>query len=88
MASNYAAFEVKIDNDDGTTTMCPLQTVRVFDVTNQAALANVVSDASGIVAAGTVTPGPGTLLRFSFIRDYAAGDPDVGVCGYAEVFTT
>jgi hypothetical protein len=29
MASSYPAFEVKVDNDDGTTTLLPLQTVVV-----------------------------------------------------------
>jgi hypothetical protein len=89
MASSYPAFEVKVDNDDGTTTLLPLQTVHVYDATNLVALTDVVSDATGVVPAGSVTPGAGTLLRFWFyIPASAAPDPLVGVCGFSEVFTT
>lgn len=88
MASNYAAFEVKIDNDNGTTTFVPLQVVHVYDVDHLVALADVTSDAAGVVAAGTVPVAPGTLIRFYFLKPVAAGDPYVGVCGYSEVFTT
>jgi hypothetical protein len=79
--SNYPAFEVKVDNDDGTTTPCPLQVVKVYDVTNAAALADVNADSSGIVPAGSLAVAVGTLIRFSFSR----AD---GICGYSEVFTT
>jgi hypothetical protein len=88
MASNYSAFEVKIDNDDGTTTLVPGQVVHVYDVNNLVALADVVSDAAGVVPAGTVPSAPGTLVRFYFSKAIVAGDPHVGVCGYSEVFTS
>jgi len=78
--STYPAFDVKIDNDDGTTTPCPLQVVHVYDVTNGAALADVTADAAGVVAAGSLSVAAGTLIRFSFAR----AD---GICGYSEVFT-
>jgi hypothetical protein len=79
--STYPSFEVLIDNDDGTTTIVPLQAVAVYDATNSVALAGVSSDASGIVPAGSLTVAVGTLIRFSFSR------PD-GICGYSEVFTS
>ena len=88
MPSNYAAFEVKIDNDDGTSTLCALQTVHVFDVDNLVELTDVVTDSAGVVAAGSLPVGVGTLIRFWFAKEYVASDPDVGVCGYTEVFTT
>jgi hypothetical protein len=79
--STYPAFDVKIDNDDGTTTPCPTQTIKVYDVTNAVALApDLVSDASGVVQAGTLAVASGTLIRFSFSR----AD---GICGYSEVYT-
>jgi hypothetical protein len=81
MASNYASFEVKIDNDDGTTSPCALQIVKVYDVTNAAALADLQADANGIVAAGSLPVNPGTLIRLSFLR------PD-GIAGYTEITTS
>lgn len=81
MASDYSGFEVKIDNDDGTMTMLPLQTIQVYDVTNEESLDDIASDADGLVEAGSLDVDAGTLIRFSFTR----GD---GICGYAEVFTT
>jgi hypothetical protein len=79
--SYYAAFEVKIDNDDGTVTMCPAQVVKVYDVAAAVALADLVSDAAGVVAAGTFAVDPDTLIRFAFNR------PDL-ICGYSEIYTT
>jgi hypothetical protein len=83
MASSlYQSFEVKIDNDDGTTTLCPLQTVKVYDVTHAAALApDLQTDANGVITAGILAVDPGSLIRFSFSR----AD---GICGYSEVYTT
>lgn len=81
MASNYLSFEVLIDNDDGTTTPMPSQTVHVYDVTHTTALADIASDANGHVAAGTVTPTVGTLVRFSVSLAN-------GQCGYKEEVTT
>jgi hypothetical protein len=79
--SNYPAFEVKIDNDDGTTSPVPGETVKVYDVTNSAALSDIASDGDGHVAAGTVPVAAGTEVRFSF-------NQVDGHCGYAEVITT
>lgn len=81
MPSDYATFEVKIDNDDGSVTMLGGETIAVYDVTNDAPLADTASDADGIVPGDTVAVDAGTLLRFSFSR----AD---GICGYAEVLTT
>jgi hypothetical protein len=79
--SNYPAFETEIDNDDGSVTMLVSVTVKVYDVTHAAALADTASDANGHVAGASVAVAVGTLLRFSYSR----AD---GVCGYAEVLTT
>lgn len=81
MASNYVSFDVKIDNDDGTTTPLSLQTVHVYDVTNDEALDDVTSGSTGVVAAGSLDVDAGTLIRFHFQRDD-------GICGYAEQITT
>src|SRR5215831_2073484 len=79
--SYFSAFEVKIDNDDGTTTKCVAQVVKVYDATHSVALTpDLNSDSNGIVAAGSLAVDPGTLIRFSFTR----AD---GICGYAEIFT-
>jgi hypothetical protein len=80
MPSNYAAFELLIDNDDGTFTPVPSAAVKVYDVTNGVALADTASDANGTVPGASVAVAAGTLLRFSFRR----AD---GICGYAENVT-
>lgn len=79
--SNYPAFNVSIDNNDGTSTPVVSTTISVYDASNNAALADTATDANGIVPAGSVAAAAGTLLRFSF----ALGN---GICGYAEIFTT
>jgi len=81
MPSDYAAFDVMIDNDDGTTTPLVSETISVYDVTNDAPLADTASDSDGIVPGDTVAVDVGTLLRFSFSR----AD---GICGFSEVLTT
>lgn len=62
--SNYLGFDVLIDNDDGTTTPVASHTVHVWDVTGNAALPDVATDASGHVAAGTLAVAAGTTVRF------------------------
>jgi hypothetical protein len=79
--TDYTGFEVKIDNDDGTTTMLPLQTVSVYDVTNDEALDDLTTNADGFIEAGTLDVDAGTLIRFSFNR----AD---GICGYSEQTTS
>jgi hypothetical protein len=81
MPSNYAAFEVKIDNDDGSITPVPGQIIKVYDVTHAAALSDLASDGDGHVAGGTLPVVVGTVVRFSFSQVD-------GHCGYAEVVTT
>jgi hypothetical protein len=75
--SDYPAFELLIDNNDGTFTPVPSTTVKVYDVTNSAALDNTASDANGTVPGASVGVAADTLLRFSFRL------PN-GICGYAE----
>lgn len=79
--SNYPTFDVLIDNDDGTTTPVASATIKVYDVTNSAALSDTASDADGIVAGASVAVAVGTLLRFSFSKTN-------GICGFSEVVTT
>lgn len=81
MPSNYPAFDVLVDNDDGTTSPVPSTTIKVYNVTGSAALADLASDADGHVAAGTLAVAVGTLIRFSFSRTN-------GQCGFSEVLTT
>ena len=80
--SNYPSFEVKIRKPDKTVVMVPGQTIHVYDVTHGALLADITSDADGIVAAGTLSVAVGTLIRFAFLR---ADDLE---CGKLEVTTT
>lgn len=79
--SNYPGFEVKVDDDNGSVTLLPLQTIKVYDVTNGVALSDIASDANGLVAAGSLAVAVGTRIRFSFNR----AD---GICGFSEVITT
>jgi len=81
MPSDYTGFEVLVDNDDGTTTPLPSQTITVYDVTNDDPLSDIASDATGHVDAGTLAVDPGTVVRFSV----ALAD---GRCGYKEDVTT
>jgi len=79
--SAYAAFDVLIDNNDGTSSVVPLTTINVYNVTGAAALADLTSDVDGHVPAGTLAIAAGSVVRFSFkLTD--------GRCGYAEVVTT
>jgi len=79
--SAYAAFDVMFENDDGTTTPAPVETVHVYDATNLVALADLTTDSNGHIPAGTVTAAAGTTLRFWV-------DHGDGRTGYAEVITT
>ena len=79
--SNYPAFEVYIDNEDGTVTPVPNEVVHVYDVTHGVALADTASDASGTVPAAAVAVAAGTRLRFSVRRED-------GLCGYDEKVTS
>ncbi len=79
--SSYVTFQLYIDNDNGTVTPVPSQTVKVYDVTHVAALADTTSDANGIVPGASVAVAVGTRLRFSVQR----AD---GLAGCAEQTTT
>jgi hypothetical protein len=81
MPSAYAPFELLIDNNDGTFTPVPSATVKVYDVTNDAPLADTASDGDGTVPGDTVAVDAGTVLRFSVQLDN-------GLAGCAEDVTT
>lgn len=81
MPSDFIAFEVLIDNDDGTTTPLPAQTITVYNVTDAEALDDIVSDANGHVAGDTLDVDAGTTVRFSTTLAN-------GQCGYSEQVTT
>jgi hypothetical protein len=81
MPSNFIAFDVTIDNDNGSTTPVPGVMIAVYDFTNDVALADIASDVNGHVAADTVEVDAGTSVRFSFQLDN-------GICGFSEQVTT
>lgn len=68
MPSAYASFMVLVDPDDGTFPPAPSVTVKVYDVTHSAALADTAADADGVVPGATVAVDAGTRLRFSVQR--------------------
>jgi hypothetical protein len=88
--SNYASFDVKIDNGDGMETLVPAAVVKVRDVTaanpvtgvGAIALADLESDGNGHVAAGSLAIAVGRIVRFSWFRDLD------GRCGSAVQVTT
>jgi hypothetical protein len=76
--SNYAGFDVLIDNNTGLVTPVAGATVKVYDVTAAAALADLTSDVNGHVAAGTYPAvAVGHVLRFRI-------ENNAGMSGYAE----
>ena len=79
--STYPVIDVRIDNGDGTPVPVPGAVIKVYDVTNDEALDDLVADGDGHVPAGTLAVAAGTLIRFSVQR----AD---GLCGYAETITT
>ncbi|MCA1567235.1 MAG: hypothetical protein LC803_16600 [Acidobacteria bacterium] len=66
--SNFNSFNIVIDNNDGTVTPVPNQTVKVYDVTNATPLADTASDEFGVVPGASVAVAAGTRLRFSVTR--------------------
>jgi hypothetical protein len=68
VSSSFGSFNCKIRNPDKTESAVPNQTVHVFDVTHNAMLADLMSDADGVVAGGTLPVVAGTLVRFAFFR--------------------
>jgi hypothetical protein len=63
MASKIAAFTVELDNGDGTTTLLPAITTKVWDVAADANVATVVTDANGYFPETTVSGAVGSLYR-------------------------
>jgi len=75
--SNFTGFDVEIDLNDGTIPIpVPNAVVQVRDVTNAnvatgagaIALANLVADANGHVASGTLPVAAGRTIRFTWVR--------------------
>jgi hypothetical protein len=86
MPSNYSAFDVLIDNGDGTQTVVPNAVVEARDFTDPEAVARIMpdllADTSGQVSAGSLNVGAGSNIRFTW------KDETSGRCGYAEATTT
>ena len=80
-SSAYTAFDVLIDNNNGTTTPVANQTIKVRDVTNSANLPDLLSDVNGHVPSGTFNVAAGTQVRFR-VENYQ------GMSGFAEQLTT
>lgn len=65
MPSNYATFDVVKRGKDGSTTALAGVTLKITNASAPyAALGTVTTDASGVVAAGTVNVSVGTLILF------------------------
>ena len=81
VSSAYSLFEVKhLDRNTGIAELLPEQTVYVYDMTNEVALDDLVSDGHGHVEAGTLPLDVGTSNRFSYLRANR-------FCGMAEIVT-
>jgi hypothetical protein len=80
--SNYPAFSLVIDDDDGQFPLAGAHTIKIWDVTNSADLGTVMSSAEGHVAAGTLAVDAGTRVRFRVEHD---GE---GRAAFAEIVTT
>jgi hypothetical protein len=81
MPSNYAAFDVKVDNDDGTETKVPDATVKIYDATNVVDLGEITADSDGHIDGGTLPVDAGTVIRFR-VENY------LSQAGYLEQVTT
>jgi hypothetical protein len=79
--SNYAAFDVLIESEDGTTTPAAGATVHTYDATNAIALSDLTADAQGHIGAGSLAVAPGTSIRFWVAQAN-------GLVGFAEIITT
>jgi hypothetical protein len=90
MPSEFTNFDVVIDKGDGTEALVPNVTVKVRDITDAdpetgagaVALPDLLADADGHVAAGTLAIDAGRVVRFGWLRDL-----DVR-CGSAVQITT
>jgi hypothetical protein len=80
--SNFPAFDIPIDDDDGALGFAGVLTVKIWDVTNGADLGTVTSNAQGHVAAGTLAVATGTRVRFRIEHD------GQGRAGFNEIVTT
>jgi hypothetical protein len=82
-SSNYAAFDVKVDGQDGTETPVPSATLKTWNRTSDTTLAaTVVTDANGHVPAGTLPVAAGTVVSFRLEHD------GHGRSAYTEVITS
>lgn len=64
MPSSYATFDVVKRGRDGATTKLAGVQLKIYDATGNASLGTVVTDAGGVVPAGTVNVAAGTLILF------------------------
>ncbi len=83
MSCTFQTFDTSNDNGDGTVSFAPSQTLKIWDVTaNVASSVTVSSDASGVVAGGTISDvAVGHLVRFRIEND------GTGKAGYCEQLT-
>ena len=79
--SSYEGFDVYVENADGSRTPLASQTVKVYDVTNNANLSNLTTDGIGHIASGTLSVDAGTVVRFR-VENY------LGLSGAIEQTTT
>lgn len=80
--SNFTGFDLTVDNDDGSASPVPSQTVKVRDVTNGDDLPDLTTDGDGHVDGGTLEVDVGTFIRFRVEND------GFGRSGYEEQVTT
>lgn len=79
--SSYEGFDVYVENADGSRTPLASQTVKVYDVTNNANLSNLTTDGVGHITGGTLSVDAGTVVRFR-VENY------LGLSGAIEQTTT
>lgn len=81
MPSNYASFDVKVDNRNGTYTYLPNAQVKIYQTSNGALLATVAANANGVVPSGTLNVAAGTQIHYT-------AETAVHQVGYGEQVTT
>lgn len=81
MPSDYAAFDCLFEAPDGTRTALATQTINVRDVTGEADLDDLTTDADGHIPAGSLDIAVDSTVRFSI-------DLGEGRKGFAEQVTT
>jgi hypothetical protein len=64
--ANYESFEVYVKEADGSRTPVASAVIKVYNVTGAVALSDLAADVNGVVAAGSLAPAAGTLIRFKW----------------------